>query len=422
MKTIKNNYHWIILAILFAEMITYGGVGNSIGVFTIPIVEDLGIGRGAYSLTTSIKMLVGAVSTAFAAPMFRRIGYQKSAIISMIICAISCVLRGVANSFGLLLFSQAFYGLAIGALDTPGAVKTVDSWFHKHKGLILGFVCMATGLGGSVMSVIMSAIITRYNWRVASFACAGFFLLLLVLYLFIKDRPEDMGLEPYGEREAPNKKEKQHPSHENWHGYSQKELFKKPTFYLMLFCTSMVVFCARLSSSTVVPYYQDVGYSAEEAAMFNSILMLILAGTKLGCGELCDLIGSKKVAMICVVCLVFGQALMGGASGFVLVCVSMALLSVGLVMWSIMVPLLTRTLFGYAPSDGLVGIFFAAISVTGFVAEPLINYLYDWLGSYSPVYYAAAIMDVVLVVLYLILFRMCEKDKQKYLQEEEVNG
>jgi hypothetical protein len=65
----------------------------------------------------------------------------------------------------------------------------------------------------------------------------------------------------------------------------------------------------------------------------------------------------------------------------------------------------------------LICIFLAATNVTGFVAEPVINYLYDWLGSYGPVYYAAAIMDVVLVVLYLILFGMCKKDKQKYLQE-----
>lgn len=60
-------YHWVILAILFSEMIIYGGIGNSIGVFTIPIVEDLGIGRGAYSLTASVKALVGAASTMLAA-------------------------------------------------------------------------------------------------------------------------------------------------------------------------------------------------------------------------------------------------------------------------------------------------------------------------------------------------------------------
>lgn len=418
MKGIKRHYHWVILAILFSEMIIYGGIGNSIGVFTIPIVEDLGIGRGAYSLTASVKALVGAASTMLAASLFRRIGYRKSVMLALVICAASCVLRGISDSFAMLLASQALYGVAVGALDTTGAVKTVDSWFHKHKGLILGFVSMATGLGGSAMSMLLSGIITRYSWRAASFTTAGFFLLLLILYLLVRDKPEDMGLEPYGEREAPQKKKKQHPSHENWHGRSTKELFRKPEFYLMAFCTFMTIFCAKMSFSTAIPYFQDIGYSAGQAAMFNSVLMLCLAFAKLACGELCDLIGSKRVAIICMVCLVAGQALMGMASNLLIAYASMVLLSVGLVMWTIMVPLLTRPLFGYAPSDTLIGIFLGMVSLSGMLAEPLVNYLYDALGSYSPVYYGAAVADVALIGAYLLLFKLCDRDKKKYLEEE----
>ncbi len=422
MKAIKKNYHWIILAILFSEMIIYGGIGNAIGVFTIPIVEDLGIGRGAYSLTSSVKALVGTVSTYVAFHVFRKFGYKRSVIFSLAICMVSSILRGISHSFGMLMFSQALYGVAIGSLDTQGAVKAVDRWFHAHKGLILGFVTMATGFGGSLMSILLTGIMESYNWRMASFATAGFFGLLIVLYLFMRDKPEQMGLEPYGERQKPKQKEKRHPSHENWHGRSVKELYRKPTFYLMTVSIFMVVFCAKLSSSTVIPYFQDIGYSATDAAMFNSVLMLVLAFAKLGCGELCDLIGAKKVTVICVICLAGGQLLMAMAKSTLIGYVSMVLLAVGLVMWTIMVPLLTRTLFGYAPSDALLGTFFAAVSLSGFLPEPLINFVYDSVGSYVPVYYGAAVMDVVLLAAFLVLFRMCEKDKQKYLQEEAENG
>ena len=184
----------------------------------------------------------------------------------------------------------------------------------------------------------------------------------------------------------------------------------------------MVVFCAKLSSSTVIPYFQDIGYSAADAAMFNSVLMLVLAFAKLGCGELCDLIGAKKVTVICVLCLAGGQLLMAMANTALIAYTSMVLLAVGLVMWTIMVPLLTRPLFGYAPSDALIATFFAMVSLSGFLPEPLINFVYDAVGSYVPVYYGAAIVDVVLLVAFLVLFKLCEKDKQKYLQEEAANG
>lgn len=417
MKAIKKHYHWIILTILFSEMIIFGGISNAIGVFTVPIVGDLGIGRGAYSIAASIKCLVSAVSTVLAAPLFRRIGYRKSVMISLVICAASSVLRGVSDSLALLLASQALYGVAVGALDTPGAVKTVDNWFRKHKGLILGFVSMATGLGGSIMSILLSNIITQYNWRIANFVLAGFYMGLMVLYLFLRDRPEDMGLLPYGETEVLQKKKKQHSSLENWHGRSVQELFRRPEFYLMAICTFLTVFCARISSSTAIPHFQDLGYSAEQAAVFNSVLMLGLAFSKLGCGELCDILGARKIVMLCMACLVAGQALMGMASNLLIAYGSMALLSVGLVMWTIMVPLLTRPLFGYAPSDTLIGIFLGLVSLSGMLAEPLVNYLYDALGSYSPVYYGAAVLDLVLIGSYLLLFRLCDRDKKKYLQE-----
>ena len=100
----------------------------------------------------------------------------------------------------------------------------------------------------------------------------------------------------------------------------------------------------------------------------------------------------------------------------------MALLSVGLVMWTIMVPLMTKTLFGYAPSDALVGTFLGLTILSGMFSEPVANYAFDIFGSYCPVFYVTAAVDVVLLAAYFVLFRICEKDKQKYLQEEAENG
>ena len=419
-NAIKRHYHWVILAVLFSEMIIYGGIGNALGVFTIPITEGLGIGRGAYALTGSVQSLVGAASTMLAAVLFRRFGYRRSAIFSLGICALSYALRGLSGNFWVFLFSRAIYGVAVGALDTTGAVRTVDSWFHKHKGLILGAVSMATGLGGSIMSILLTAIITRWGWRTACFVLSGFFVFLILLYLLVRDKPEDMGLEPYGEREMPKKKEKVHPSHENWHGRTMKELLHMPHFYLMAACTFFSIFFAKMVFVSTIPHFQDIGFSAAEAAAFNSVMMLGLAAAKLGCGELCDIIGAKKVAIICMVCLVISQVLMGMVSSTWVAYLSMVILAVGLVMWTIMVPLLTRPLFGYAPSDSLIGLFLGLVTLSGMFAEPVINYFYDFLGSYRPVYYIGAALTVVVTVMYFVLFKVCDKDKERYLMEEEL--
>lgn len=416
---IKRHYHWVILAVLFAEMIVYGGIGNAFGVFTIPITKDLGIGRGDYSLMGSIQSLIGAASTMLAAVLFRKFGYRRSVMFSLGICALSYALRGLSGSFTMLLFSRAIHGVAVGSLDTTGAVRTVDSWFHKHKGLILGAVSMATGLGGSIMSILLSQIITHHGWRIASFVISGFFVALMVLYLLVRDKPEDMGLVPYGERETPKKKEKVHPSHESWHGRSAKELLRKPHFYLMAACTFLTIFFAKMVFVSAIPHFQDIGFSLTQAAAFNSVMMLSLAIAKLGCGELCDIMDAKKVTILCMLCLVAGQVLMGMVNSLSIAYISMVVLAIGLVMWTIMVPLLTRPLFGYAPSDSLISLFLGLVTLSGMFGDPVVNYLYDYLGSYRPVYYGGAALTVAVTVMYLVLFKLCDRDKKKYLAELE---
>ena len=57
----------------------------------------------------------------------------------------------------------------------------------------------------------------------------------------------------------------------------------------------------------------------------------------------------------------------------------------------------------------------AMISLGSMLATPLANLAHDYLGSYTPAFQAAAIMDLALIVLFLILFFLCDREKKKYL-------
>lgn len=74
MKAMKQHYHWVVLAIVFLQMIIYGGLGNSESVFVIPIVESLGCTRGSYSLATTTLAVVSAISAAVSGKLFTKFG------------------------------------------------------------------------------------------------------------------------------------------------------------------------------------------------------------------------------------------------------------------------------------------------------------------------------------------------------------
>jgi len=79
---------------------------------------------------------------------------------------------------------------------------------------------------------------------------------------------------------------------------------------------------------------------------------------------------------------------------------------------------LTMPLFGYRAFGSITGIFMAMISLGTMVAVPLANLAHDYLGSYTPAFQAAAIIDVVIIAMFLLLFYLCEKEKKKQLDAQ----
>ena len=147
-------------------------------------------------------------------------------------------------------------------------------------------------------------------------------------------------------------------------------------------------------------------------------MLLIMAAAKLISGGLCDWIGAKKVAVLCVLLTAAGQWLLAGAAGNANAVAGIAAYSLGLPITTITIPLLTMPLFGYRSYDTAVGVFLAMVSVSAMVAQPVANLIYDRIGSYSPIFRVAAVLDLVVIVLYLLLFKLAERDRKMLVRAE----
>ena len=82
----------------------------------------------------------------------------------------------------------------------PTLTKVVSAWFYRRRGVTLGLVNGGGAIGGRVLVPSASFILVLASWR-AAYQLLGLLLLFLVLplgFLLIKNRPEDMGLQPQG--------------------------------------------------------------------------------------------------------------------------------------------------------------------------------------------------------------------------------
>ena len=226
----RKYFYWVIAVIAFLEMGTYGGAINNINnLFVIPVSDTLEITRGTYSLALSCRSLVAILSNLVMGVFLRHFGYRKSVTVSLVIAAGGFAFLAASQNTTMLVMGAILIGAAEGVCAAGGVARLVGNWFHKHHGLILGVITAATGLGGSVLSIALTALMGAYSWRVSfGFSAACMMVVGLLIVLLVKDRPEDMGLKPYGE--GHDIRHKQRTEDDHWHGYSFSQLKKKTSF------------------------------------------------------------------------------------------------------------------------------------------------------------------------------------------------
>ena len=169
----KKHYHWIIAAIMLLQLGVFGGAANNLtGLHIIPVTETLHISRTAFSLSSSVRSLVGMGSTLLSGMLIMRLGYRFSLTACLCVAACAYTVYGLADSFYMWVIGDILYGLTIGLCSSNGvgAPRVVSAWFHKHRGTVLGVVTAATGLGGSLLSILQNTMIQNFSWR-WSFFC-----------------------------------------------------------------------------------------------------------------------------------------------------------------------------------------------------------------------------------------------------------
>lgn len=411
LKKIRQNYHWVIALLAFLEMIVFGGLLNSASVYIIPISEALEVTRGAYALATMPYSITCTVSTMVSGYLFQKFGYKKSAIASLILITVSLVITATCRTLWGFCFSKILMGMGYGVCFTAGAVRIVKDWFFKHQGLVVGLVSMSSGLGGSLLTIILTELIADYGWRMANMITAAVMAVITLSYLLLRDRPDEMGLRPFGFGQLPKNKKKARQEDHSWAGFSFQELLRHPLFYVMCAATLTTCVMLYLTSGVVIPHFQDQGFSPADAAMYQSVYMLAVAVGKLLCGALCDKIGPKPITIACMVCAAAGQWILGVTADPALSYVGILLFAIGLCMSSIMIPLLAAPLFGYQACLSVNGIFLAMASLATIFSSPISNLFYDKIGSYSPVFRVAAIVNGGLIAVYFLMFAMAKREK-----------
>lgn len=411
---IHKKYHLVIAGVLFLSVGIYCGTNNVLtALFLKPVSETLQVSRASMAFAGGMGTVAVVLSTMLSSSVLRKLHYRKAAVLGFLVAGGAMFLHSYIRGLWMYAAVSVLYSMCSGICSTAGTTYEVRCWFHKHVGLTLGLVLMSTGISGSLVNIGITSVIQRLGWRVGyrvlavmMFSVAG------LIAIFIRNFPEDMGLRPYGEGAGKGRVEKKKLPIV-WAGYSARECRKLPAFWLFLFLVILSCFSVYLTFFFMSVHLQGQGFSMVQAASIHSIMLLAMAGAKLLCGEACDLIGVKRVVVVCMMIGAFSQWALMDVHSYGVAAFWAVIFSCAMPVASITVPLLADLLFGYRNQEVNSGVAIAMISVGSLIAQPVANAIYDSFGSYRIAFGIGAVLDLVSVILFLVLYSLAEKDKKR---------
>ena len=194
-------YGWFV--VFGSAFVVFGVAGGqfSFGVFLKPMTEDFGWSRATLSLAFGVTFMISGLLRPAAGYLADRYSAKWAALVGVVIMGVMLLLLPlVDNLFQLyLIFGVMSIGITLGT--GPILTKVVSEWFLVRRGLTMGLVGGAGSFGAMILVPASSVFLVLFDWQQA-YLFLGLLLLVLVFPIgayLIRDRPQDMGLKPYGD-------------------------------------------------------------------------------------------------------------------------------------------------------------------------------------------------------------------------------
>jgi MFS family permease len=191
---------WLVAGVTFLTLIAAAAFRSTTSVLFLPLEWEFSWTRAQTSGALSLNLLIYGLSAPLAAILMARFGTKRIALIALSFIALGTSLTmWMGQLWQLYLLWGVLVGIGTGCLALVFAASVANRWFTKHRGLITGIFSAAYATGQLVFLPFISALVEHEGWRWGVAVVAIFAVALIPIFAFVfKDRPEDVGTEPFG--------------------------------------------------------------------------------------------------------------------------------------------------------------------------------------------------------------------------------
>ena len=387
-------YGWIIVVLSFFSLAFLLGILSAFSVFYAALLDEFDWLRAESAGVISTSQIVYALAAPCIGALIHRFGPRKVVVPGILVLGSGLALCATVTSLAqFYVFYGLFVGIGASCISMAAFAVIISRWFDVNRGLANGIASSGMGVGMFLLVPLSQTLISKVGWQETYLVLA--LLVVVVLLpanlLFLKHRPQDMGLLPDG-------KKRNNPSDQS-HGSGRPStpaaqwtwpiLIRTPRFYAMMLFPSLSIFSVMLIIVHNMRFFLDQGIDEMTGAYAIALAGMATMVFRIVWGWLSDHVGREVAytAGMVSLCIGIGCLLLLENTGRPIFLYSFAVLfGMG---WGANAPIFAATaadLFK-GPRFGLLyGLVESLIGLAGALGAWAGGYIFDATHSYQPAF------------------------------------
>jgi MFS family permease len=363
------------------------GIRTSFGLFTLPMVTDLGLTREGYAMAMAIQNLAWGIAQPFAGNFADRVGTGRTIALGALIYAAGVILTAFSPSSSMLIVTAGIItgtGIAICSFSVVMAAfgRSVPA---EKRPMIFGIATAASSFGQFAFAPISQGFINAFGWQTALVYLGMLLLLIIPLSFVLRGRTESTP----GQADLPFME-------------ALSKAWGHGSYRLLVIGFFVCGFHLAFINVHMPAYLVQCGLSPEVGSCAIAVIGLFNIVGSLLAGYL----GSRLPKQMLLASIYFLRAV--AIAAFLLIPVreitAYAFAAAMGLLWLSTVPLtagLVSLFFGPRYMGMLYGVAFFSHQLGSFTGVWLGGYVYDVTGSYSLVWYLGILLGLGSAAIHL---------------------
>ena len=198
----KHKIHpaWIAAIVTFFTLVATAGFRSAPSVLIVPLEDAFGWNREQISLAISVNVLLFGLTAPFAAALMDRFTVRKVVMGALTTVSTGAFLTTQIHApWQLVATWGVIVGIGTGSMALVFAATVANRWFVKRRGLVIGGLTAASATGQLIFLPGLTRLSELHGWKSIGITIGSASLVMVpMIYLFLREKPADLGLLPYG--------------------------------------------------------------------------------------------------------------------------------------------------------------------------------------------------------------------------------